>query len=149
MTMPAKLSLFVFFFCTFAVKLRAQSISVKDVLELKETAFDFGNIQQGRPAMHSFAVVNSGSDTLKIQNVQASCGCTTPVWNREPVAPGAKTEIQVGYNAAAEGHFEKTVTILYNEGKSKIITIRGEVYKMPSTPAPANTSVLLLKQANQ
>ena len=149
MTMIAKS---IVFSCLLAVSVavaNGQALKAGEALDLKELAHDFGSIQQGRPAIHVFTVQNNASDTLKIQNVQASCGCTTPVWNREPVAPGAKTAIQVGYNAAADGPFEKTVTVFYNDGKTKTLTIKGEVYKMPSTPAPLNSTVQLLKQINQ
>lgn len=118
-------------------------------LELKEAAFDFGKIQQGKPVTHDFELVNHGIDTLKLENVQASCGCTTPVWSKDPVAPGAGAVIRVGYNAAAEGNFEKLVTIYYNGGQTKSLTIKGNVYRVPATSAPQNTSILLLKQTNR
>jgi hypothetical protein len=55
----------------------------------------------------------------------------------------------VGYNAYGEGHFNKTVTIFYNNGQTKALTISGEVYKLPDTAAPENASVQFLKQTNQ
>jgi hypothetical protein len=94
-------------------------------------------------------VVNTSSDSLKLENVQASCGCTTPIWKKDPVAPGASTTITVGYNAAAEGNFEKTVSIYYNGGQMKILNIKGNVYKLPATSAPANSSIELLKKSNK
>ena len=119
-----------------------------DVLALKESAWDFGKIQQGRPVTHEFFFTNNGTDSLKLDDVRASCGCTTPVWKREPVAPNATAKITVGYNAYNEGPFEKTVTILYKGGQTKIMTIRGQVYKAPATPAPENSAVQTLKQSN-
>ncbi len=136
----------------FAVNAQAVTAEAKPVstsLTFRETSFDFGKIQQSRPVTHEFEIINSSPDTLKLQNVQASCGCTTPIWKKEPVAPGASTMINVGYNAASLGVFEKPVTILYNGGQTKIITIKGEVFKAPPTSAPQNTSVQLLKQANK
>ena len=85
--------------------------SPKEALVLKETSFDFGKILQGRPVTHEFTVTNAGEDTLKIEDVKASCGCTTPVWKKEPVLANAATRITVGYNAYSEGPFEKTVTV--------------------------------------
>jgi len=122
---------------------------VAEVLVLKETAWDFSKIQQGRPVTHEFFIANAGKDSLKLDDVRASCGCTTPVWKREPIAPGASSKITVGYNAYNEGPFEKTVTILYNSGQTKMLTIKGNVYKAPATPAPENSGVQLLKQSNQ
>ncbi len=81
----------------------------EDILLLKESAHSFGKIPQGRPVTHIFEVTNTGKEPLLLENVQASCGCTTPEWSREPIAPGATVPIKVGYNAYAEGHFNKTV----------------------------------------
>lgn len=119
----------------------------EEVLVLKETVFDFGKIPQGKPVTHVFEVTNNGKDSLKISNVQASCGCTTPEWEREKVqAPGEKTAINVGYNAAAEGPFTKFITIAYNGNQTKQITIKGEVWKTPLTSAPENNSLKNLKE---
>jgi hypothetical protein len=119
-----------------------------DVVQLKENAHNFGKIPQGRPATYTFEIVNTGGSALRLDNVQASCGCTTPEWSRDPISAGATAEIRVGYNAYAEGPFTKTVTIIYNTNQTKTLTISGEVYKMPVTSAPENSSVQLLKQIN-
>jgi len=125
------------------------AVSKAETLLLKEPGYSFGKIPQGRPVIHVFEIVNAGKEPLLLENVQASCGCTTPEWSREPIAPGATAQIKVGYNAYAEGHFNKTVTIFYNNGQTKALVISGEVYKLPSTAAPENASVQFLKQTNQ
>jgi hypothetical protein len=118
-------------------------------LLLKEPSYSFGKIPQGRPVIHVFAIQNTGKEPLLLENVQASCGCTTPEWSREPIAPGAEATIKVGYNAYSEGQFNKTVTIIYNNGQTKTLIITGEVYKLPASAAPENASVQFLKQTNQ
>jgi hypothetical protein len=117
-----------------------------DVLTLNEMDYDFGKIPQGKPVTHVFEVWNKGSDSLRISNVQASCGCTTPEWARDKVqAPGEQTKIVVGYNAASEGPFNKQITITYNGSLTKQITIKGEVWKSPVTSAPENNQLKELK----
>jgi hypothetical protein len=119
--------------------------AVEEVLGLRETEYDFGKIPQGKPVTHIFAVENIGKDSLKISNVQASCGCTTPEWDRNKTqAPGEKTKITVGYNAAAEGPFTKSITVTYNGSQNKQITIKGEVWKTPVTSAPENKDLKAL-----
>lgn len=121
--------------------------AAEESLGLKELSYDFGKIPQGKPVTHIFAVENIGKDSLKIANVQASCGCTTPEWERDKVqAPGEKTKITVGYNAAAEGPFTKSITITYNGNQSKQITIKGEVWKTPATSAPENKDLKSLSE---
>src|SRR6187399_763022 len=51
-----------------------------EMLTLKETEFDFGKIPQGKPVTHIFEVTNKSNVALKISNINASCGCTTPEW---------------------------------------------------------------------
>jgi len=119
-----------------------------DNLQVKEVEHDFGKIPQGKPVFYFFEIVNTGATPLKLDNVQASCGCTTPEWNREAIPAGASDKIKVGYNAASEGNFEKYITITYNGTQSKQIKIKGTVWKAPVGSAPANASVQILKQQN-
>lgn len=119
---------------------------IEDVLLLKETEHDFAKIPQGKPVYYTFDIINTGKKALKLDDVHASCGCTTPEWSREEIAPGATARIKVGYNAAAEGYFEKFITVTYNSNQTKQIKIKGTVWKVPEGSAPANASVDYLKK---
>ena len=121
------------------------SPAARENLTLRESEFDFGKIPQGKPVTHVFEFTNTGDKPFALDNVQASCGCTTPEWNKETIAPGATASIKVGYNAATEGPFNKTVSITYNGTQTKQIIIKGDVWKTPVTSAPENTSLNTLK----
>jgi len=121
------------------------TVAIVDNLKIKETEFDFGKIPQGKPVYHDFEVANTGTSPLKLDNVQASCGCTTPEWSHEPIEAGKTAIIKVGYNAAAVGPFDKPITITYNN-QSKLIRIKGTVWKAPDGAAPSNASIDLLKK---
>ncbi|WEK38026.1 MAG: DUF1573 domain-containing protein [Candidatus Pseudobacter hemicellulosilyticus] len=127
----------------------AATATPPETLQLKESGFDFGKIPQGRPVTHIFEIVNTGSKPLLLDNVQATCGCTTPEWSRAPIKPGATAQIKVGYNAAADGYFTKSITIQYNSNQTKVLTITGNVYRSATTSAPANASLSLLKYQQQ
>jgi hypothetical protein len=114
-------------------------------LETRKSVFDFGSIPQGRPVFHVFTLENPSLKPVLIDNIQASCGCTTPEWTREPVSPGGKSEVKVGFNAAAEGPFEKTIQVFYAGGQQIVFTIKGSVWKTPDQPAPPNRLVSTLK----
>lgn len=117
-----------------------------EALSMKEAEFNFGKIPQGKPVTHIFEITNSSKDSLRIINVQASCGCTTPEWEKDKVmAPGTSSKITVGYNAAAEGPFNKPVTITYNANQTKVIFIKGEVWRTPPASAPENKALGDLK----
>ena len=141
--------LYLLFFSFFFAGARAQTaVADAGTLQVKETEYNFGKIPQGKPVYHFFEITNTSGKPLKLDNVQASCGCTTPEWSRDEIAPGATAKIKVGYNAAAEGQFDKPVVITYNGSETKTIKIKGEVWKAPSG-APANASVSFLKQQLQ
>ena len=59
------------------------AIAKPETLLLKEPAWSFGKIPQGRPVIHIFEIENTGKEPLLLENVQASCGCTTPEWSRD------------------------------------------------------------------
>lgn len=118
------------------------------VLKFKEYEHDFSQIPQGKPVFYIFEFQNTGKETIKLDNVQASCGCTTPEWSHDPVASGAAAKIKVGYNAAAEGNFEKYITVTYGGNQTQQIKIKGMVWRAPAGSAPANASIQFLKQQN-
>lgn len=87
---------------TFAQEAKAQTVAVKTdgpVLTLDKNTHDFGNITQGDVVEKVFTFTNTGSQPLIITNIQTSCGCTTPEWPRNPIMPGGKGEIKVGFNS--------------------------------------------------
>jgi len=77
----------------------------------------------------AFNFKNEGKVPLILNNVQASCGCTTPEWTREPVAPGASGLIKVSYDPRNRpGVFNKTIRVSSNaENPDVVLTISGEV----------------------
>lgn len=142
-----RIYLFILLFSFAGIPAFAQKLvkAPVEALGLKETSFDFGMIPQGRPVTHNFEVVNKSNKPLLIENIEAACGCTTPEWTQEPIAPGDTSLIKIGFNASSEGKFQKSITIYYAD-KVKGLTISGEVYPMPTTSAPPNTSLSTLKQ---
>ena len=95
--------------------------------------FDFGKIKQGTPVTHEFKFTNTGKVPMIITNVQASCGCTTPDWSKEPIAPGQKGFIKATYNAASAGAFNKAVTVTANIPNGSVqLFIKGEVTTTPA-----------------
>jgi len=99
-----------------------------DIIKVKSEKFDFGKIKQNAPVTTYFEFTNTSDKPIVIESAVASCGCTTPEYAKEPIAPKATTKIKVGYNAAALGAFTKPVTVkLAGVTETKILTITGEV----------------------
>lgn len=94
-------------------------------------AHDFGKITEGESVEHTFKFKNTGKSDLLLSSVTASCGCTTPNWPKEPIAPGESDEIKVVFNSAGKsGLVSKDVTILANTNPVKtILQIKVEIDK--------------------
>lgn len=96
----------------------------------KETEHDFGVFMESDgDVSHVFVVKNEGKSPLVITRVISSCGCTTPTFTKEPIAPGKSGEIKVVYNPTGRVYpFVKTVSV-YSNGKKGplVLTIKGEV----------------------
>lgn len=114
---------------------------VEKFVEFKELDHDFGKIPQGKPAEFDLLMKNISSDSLKIDNVQVGCGCTTPKYEQGHMyAPGETFKVTVGFNAAALGSFNKMITIFFNNGAmQKVIRFHGETFTAPAAVAPAAT----------
>lgn len=105
-----------------------------------ETTHDFGKIPQGKPVTHEFKFTNSGKVPLVLSTVSASCGCTTPEWTKEPIAPGKTGSIKATYNAAGVGAFNKSITVNANvEGGATYLYIKGEVQGATPAATPAES----------
>ena len=100
------------------------------VISAEETTFDFGTIKEKEGnVVHVFKIKNTGDKPLMITRVIASCGCTSPQWPQEPIAPNGTGEIKVTFNPVGRpGPFAKPVNV-YSNGKagSFSLTIRGTV----------------------
>ena len=116
------------------------------VLSVYSTTHDFGSIPQGKPVTFQYVLTNHSSDTIRLQHVEASCGCTTPHWSPAPIPPGDSTLLPVTYNAAGEGGFQKSITVFYTNNLHQVLYIKGEVWKTPDTSVPLNTGIQLVKQ---
>ncbi|MBN2261438.1 MAG: DUF1573 domain-containing protein [Prolixibacteraceae bacterium] len=99
-------------------------------IDFKNTTHDYGDIKEdGGMAETEFVFTNTGNQPLIINNVRATCGCTTPDWTRDPVLPGKTGKIKVGYNPKNRpGAFSKNVNIYSNTQPGvTVLTIRGNV----------------------
>ena len=113
-----------------------------DNIAFKSDSYDFGTVEEGPAAEHVFTFTNTGKEPLIIQRVQPSCGCTTPDWTKEPIAPGKTGMIKSSYGTQGRpGHFEKTMTVFTNAG-TKMVTFKGTVDKAPESSVPQNGSMM-------
>lgn len=112
----------------FGVTVNAQVAQTK--MQLSATEHDFGTFKEeaGRQTF-DFLVTNTGTEPLVIQNVVASCGCTTPDWTKQPIPAGGQGKVTAIYDPANRpGPFSKTLSV-YSNTKPEVVVlvIKGEV----------------------
>ncbi|TDH27892.1 DUF1573 domain-containing protein [Segetibacter sp. 3557_3] len=127
----------------------AATADISKVLDIKEAVHNFGKIPYGKPAEFDVVIKNVSSDSIRIDNVKAGCGCTTPKWQPGPYAPGETFKVTMGFNGYTEGPFEKLVDIIFSNGMSKQVKFFGEGYKVAENPAPANGAVQKMKNSGK
>ena len=110
----------------------------KAKIVFEEMTHNFGSFMESDGVQKTtFKFKNDGQEPLVLSNVRASCGCTTPKWTREPVAPGAEGSIEVAYNPKNRpGSFNKSVTVSSNaENATVVLRISGKVEPREKTLA--------------
>lgn len=109
---------------------------------LKSVEHNFGTIKQGDVSTYEFSFTNIGKEPLVITEAHGSCGCTVPVWPKEPIKKGDKATIKVTFNSAGKlGLQDKTITITSNAKNSpKILHMKGTVEKSADQPAAVPTT---------
>lgn len=110
--------------------------TVEPNIVFEKSTHDFGTIKElDGPVTVVFKFTNTGTKPLFIRHAAASCGCTTPEYTKDPVAPDSSGFIKVTYNPAGRpSSFTKTVTVTSNaiQPISKL-TIKGVVEAKPRT----------------
>ncbi|MDR3180593.1 MAG: DUF1573 domain-containing protein, partial [Prevotellaceae bacterium] len=84
--------------------------------------------QKGGPQTFSFEFTNNGTEPIIIQNVAASCGCTSPDWSKTPIPPGGRGYVKATYTPSAVMPFNKSLTVYSNGTPSPtVLHISGKV----------------------
>lgn len=108
-----------------------KSQTPKTTMSFASMVHDFGTIEEGEKVSHIFTFVNTGEEPLIINDVKSACGCTSKEWPKEPIAPGAESQIIVEFNSKGKaGNQTKTITINANTDPNPTrLTIKAAVNK--------------------
>lgn len=108
----------------------AQSLPVTTVA-WDEPTFNFGTKKTGEVIKHRYSFTNTGEHPLKLTRVKASCGCTTPNYSKEEIAPGEEGFIDVSFNSKGKtGPQTKTITVTGNfQPVNYVLRLRGTLEK--------------------
>jgi hypothetical protein len=109
------------------------------VIEFVSKEHDFGEVKEGEVVKHAFKFKNTGKTPLVISEAKPGCGCTVPKWPKEPIAPGAESEIVAEFNTQGQGGGikEKQITIKANTTPAEtILKFKANVNSISNVKGP-------------
>ena len=93
-------------------------------IEFPQKSFNFGDLQEGEIVSHTFHFKNTGTKSLVIHNVEASCGCTTPKYDKKPIPPGGEGKIEVEFNSSGRYGKQYKVINIFANVPEKVIELK-------------------------
>ena len=125
----------------FAQKPTLEAANDKPSFKFDVEEYNFGTIKASGEVSYEFAFTNTGTEPIVITEAHGSCGCTVPVFPKEPIAKNQKAKIKVTFNPSGKfGTVEKTVTITSNAVQSPmVLKIKATIENSPvqtATSAP-------------
>lgn len=98
------------------------------IMEFESMTVDYGTINKNSEPLRTLKFTNVGKEPLIIKNAKGSCGCTVPIWPKEPIMPGESSVIEVRYATNRLGKINKTIRITTNEGSDPhVLKVVGNV----------------------
>lgn len=126
-------------------------------VEWLDTTYDFGAFGEDEPVGDAvFKMVNHTSEPVSIVSASATCGCTTPQYTREAIAPGDTATVTVRYDAEGRpGRFSKSVYVRTSNSPERTrLVIKGIVignessvgkrYPMDMGPLKLGSSTMMM-----
>ena len=106
-----------------------QKVSYQSTVEIIDSVYDFGTIEEGKIVDYAFKFKNTGKNPLVVYEAVASCGCTVPEKPEQPIKPGEIGTIKVKFNSTNRpGEAHKTITVTSNaQPDFPVLMIKGTV----------------------
>jgi hypothetical protein len=83
---------------------------------------DFGKVAEGEKIGYTFTFGNEGTEDLVITSAITSCGCTVPKYDKKPIPPGGKGDLEVVFDTSGrKGIQTKTISVKSNASTPVVI----------------------------
>jgi hypothetical protein len=115
----------VWSFAVAALWLAASTGTAQPRLAVQEGAqFDLGKVFRGTQVERTLTLKNTGTDTLIIEHVNTSCGCTGTILKNNRIPPGGTTPLQIKFDSKNfTGNVHKSVGVYSNGGEGGLTRI--------------------------
>jgi hypothetical protein len=118
-------------------------------IEFEKMVHDFGNVGPGTSNLCEFKFTNAGNGTLKIGEIEQTCGCTPFLLEKKEYAPGESGTLKVNYFSEAQtGQTTKNLVLYSNDRTKPEVTLAVKANIMMIVAYEPKTLNLLLKKEN-
>ncbi|MGO9570589.1 MAG: DUF1573 domain-containing protein [Desulfomonilaceae bacterium] len=95
------------------------------VVDFDNESHDYGRVMYGDTVTHEFTLTNTGDQTLTIEKLESSCGCTKAVKGASQVPPHEKTHILASFDTSGlrAGKKQKKVFVHSNDPKRPVVAL--------------------------
>lgn len=113
----------IFFLLVWPAFLCAEKTGAPEAF-VAEPVYTFSPVIDGVKVNHDFLILNKGSETLLIEKVKPTCGCTTTSYTKE-IKPGGSGVVKTLLRTSGQGgrHLKKTVKVYTNDPKNELIAL--------------------------
>ncbi|MFN8640399.1 MAG: DUF1573 domain-containing protein [Candidatus Binatia bacterium] len=108
-------------------------------LAVGELSADFGQVPQGTPVEHVFALRNEGGAPLTLIDLRAGCDCTATLEGPHDLPPGGAAVVRLRCDTtSAPGPLRRTVTVGSNdpERRALVLALTGTVALVAAADPP-------------
>ncbi len=123
---------------SFILMIAAGAVVAGPAVKIPNDTFDFGKVVQNQTTTHSFWIKSTGSDTLRIVEVEPGCGCTQMPLLDSVLGPGDSTRLDIIFATRSfVGHVNKRPYIVTNAPTGKAgMSIFAEILTDPESATP-------------
>lgn len=104
------------FLSAFSVFVAASSLRAELIVE--RSLIDLGEIRGGQRVSARFDYVNGGSEPIELLDLERSCGCVEPRWDRRRLGPGERGSMTLELRTLGQAEGQRTwpAQIVYRDG---------------------------------
>ena len=96
----------------------------KTTAEVIQTEIDFNTFNKSEIKEATIEIKNIGDNPLVIVDASTTCGCTTVVYEKQPVPIGKKLRVGIKIVPKSKGFFNEVVIIKYNSFNNQHIKLK-------------------------
>lgn len=98
---------------TLSILAQPTAESAVALIEVQPAAVHLGKIPDTQITNFSFTLTNHSNQTVRVERIHTSCGCTAPDQNFQDIAPGASSELKIKFDPRGRRGYARWEVLIY------------------------------------